>query len=80
MVLNSIIYAAAKKRSEQQGESENVIHEFLRETCALPIEAQLNGISCLRRCLFALPRRTFRVEQKADKEKEEEQQQQEEQQ
>lgn len=49
MVLNSIIYAAAKKRKEQQGKSENVMHEFLRETCALPIEAKLNGISCCRR-------------------------------
>lgn len=47
---------------EQQGESENVMHEFLRETCALPIEAQLNGISCRRRrrrclCLLCLDAR-----------------------
>lgn len=39
---------------EQQGESENVMHEFLRETCALPIEAQLNGISCRCLCLLCL--------------------------
>lgn len=32
------------------------MHEFLRETCALPIEAKLNGISCCccRRCLCLL--------------------------
>lgn len=47
---------------EKQGESENVMHEFLRETCALPIEAQLNGISCRRRrrrclCLLCLDAR-----------------------
>lgn len=48
------------------------MHEFLRETCALPIEAKLNGISCCRRrclCLLCLNARFWWRRRSAEEER-----------